>query len=210
MDSNFTILRNIEDISIHLFNKIMTTNDYSLLVIEGNKEELQKECEEAWNFLFDEYFRRKKDGRILNSLSKHSELGVMRLKIVAIQTAITSLGLASELKDDVKIVDTKNAVIQNLNSVSIEFKKLKVLDSVSVTMDKLIAIHDILKRKYDMVNVRKEQVTEKEVTSIEKTLVDIQNVLGYSLGNPKEISVPLFIEYERSAKEKVKQSKRKK
>lgn len=209
MDSNTTILKSLQDINILLFNKIMESGETTLLVVNGDKETLKDECDLIWLDLFDEYFKLKGDGRAINSLAKHNDMGKIRLKIKFIEIAITSLITVISTEDNDLIATTKVNIIEKLKANSFEFKKLNCLDDVNTALDKLVAIHAVIKRQYDLIDKRKEQVTETEVTTIERSLVNIQNVLGYAIGEFKTISVPYYIELERSAKDKVKRQKSK-
>lgn len=208
MDSNTIILKNLRDINILLFNDIMESGDTTILVVKGDKEVLKEECDLIWSNLFDEYFKLKGDGRAINSIAKHNDMGKIRLKIKFIEIAITSLITVLSTENNDFIAETKVNVINTLQKYSNEFRKLNFLDSVEDTLDKLSAIHAIVKRQYDLIDKRKEQVTDKEVNNIERSLVNIQNVLGYAIGEFKTISVPYYIELERSAKDKIKRQKK--
>lgn len=203
------ILKNIRDINIILFSDIMESKDATLL-IQGecqDKEAHRVECDVVWSKLFDEYFKLKDDSRASNTISKNQDMTKQRAKLILSQHSLEYLVSLYKLNDIKEVARLKHEIVENLKSCSREFSRLNSLQDLKTTIEKITAIHEIMYRKYEMNNTRVEQVQEKESNNIERALVDIQNVLGYHIGDFKTISVPYYIELERSAHNKIKQLK---
>lgn len=203
------ILKSLRDISIITFHDIMSTQDTTLL-IEGECEDksiYKDECDAVWLVLFDEYFKLKGDGRASNTISKNMDSSLSRSKLKACEVALIALSNLQYLEDHKEVAESKIQIIDILKDTSREFNKLKNMDSLEEIIQRIIGIHNSIKRKYDLNNTRVEQTEKKEVATIEDSLVDIQNVLGYSVGEFKNISVTTYIALEKSAKNKVKQIK---
>lgn len=203
------ILKSLRDISIITFHDIMSTQDTTLLIeVEcEDKSVYKEECDAIWLLLFDEYFKLKGDGRASNTISKNMDSSLIRSKLKACEVALISLSNLQYLDDQKEVAENKIQIINILKDTSREFNKLKNMDSLEETIQRIIGIHNSIKRKYDLNNTRVEQTEKKEVATIEDSLVDIQNVLGYSVGEFKTISVTTYIALEKSAKNKVKQIK---
>lgn len=203
------ILKSLRDISIITFHDIMSSQDTTLL-IEGECEDksiYKDECDAVWLLLFDEYFKLKGDGRASNTISKNMDSSLIRSKLKACEVALIALSNLQYLEDQKQVAENKIQIIDILKDISREFNKLKNMDILEETIQRIIGIHNSIKRKYDLNNTRVEQTENKEIATIEDSLVDIQNVLGYSVGEFKTISVTTYIALEKSAKNKVKQIK---
>lgn len=203
------ILRNLRDINIVLFSDIMQSEDTTLL-IKGDcedKAQYKAKCDIIWLDLFDEYFKLKNNGKANSSLSKSKLNNDVRKKIVLSQYSLEVLVSLFKVYDIEKQAQQKIRIISVLRDNIREFSRLKDLDSLETTIQKIATIHEIMYRKYEMNNKRVEDETEKEIHTIERSLVDIQNVLGYHIGKPEDISVVLFVELEKSAQNKIKTMK---
>lgn len=206
------ILRSLRDISIITFHDIMSTQDTTLL-IDGECEDksiYKDECDAIWLVLFDEYFKLKGDGRASNMISKNIDSTYTRSKLSACEAALIALSNLQYFDDQKYIAEKKIGIISVLKDISKEFNKLKELDDLKETINRIIDIHKAIKRKYDLNNSNVKKVESEEIVKInliEDNLVDIQNVLGYSIGDFKTISVTAYIALEKSAKNKIKQIK---
>lgn len=205
------ILQNLRDINIILFFDIMESRDTSLL-IQGecsNKDDYRFECDTIWSNLFDEYFKIKKDGQASNSISRNMNQNTDRLIVVLIQNSLSTLNSLLLLDDNESLAYYKVQIVDNLKKNIKQCRRLNPLDSIHMLIGKIQSIHDSMYRKLELNLLRVDQTQSKEVTSIERSLVNIQNILGYAIGDFKSISVMTYIALEQSVRDKIKNLKNK-
>lgn len=205
---NTIIYQNLKDISIELFSEILTDGNTLLLIkdYDSNAEysdEVIEKCGATWVKLFDEYFVLKNDGRARNSIKKHSETGKLFQKMRAIELCVSVLGnlrnisRAEAEKEDV-LIEMKQKALRSVIDLDPRIK-INVFDDYETIINRLVKINNSYLNEFNLIEKRVKQEGQKARNSIYQSIVDIQNVLGYSLGDVKAINVPMFIALEKSA-----------
>lgn len=205
---SISIYQNLKDISIELFSEILTNGNTLLLIkdYDSNAEysdEVIEKCGSTWVKLFDEYFMLKNDGRARNSIKKHSETGKLFQKMRAIELCVSVLGNLHNIsrvgaeKEDV-LIEMKQKALRAVIDLDPRIK-INVFDDYETIINRLIKINNSYLNEFNLIEKRVKQEGQKARNSIYQSIVDIQNVLGYSLGDVKAINVPMFIALEKSA-----------
>lgn len=205
---SISVLKNLEECSIVLFTKILETKEYTRLIKGYDSEveyteEVKEQCAEMWTRLFDDYFILKNDGRAKNSIKKHSDGGKLYIKISMVQQALDVLvviekAINAKSKDTEKLIKLRQEVIRPILQVAPRFK-INLLDGTDKWIIQLTKLHNSFTNELGLIEKRVDQVTEKAKSNIYQSLVSIQNVLGYAIGDFEKINVPYFVELEKSA-----------
>lgn len=76
---------------------------------------------------------------------------------------------------------------------------IKVFDSIENILKRLIKEHTALINEYNLNSKRVSQTETKAKNNIYASVVNIQNVLGYAIADINKLSVPMYLELEKSA-----------
>lgn len=178
------------DIPAKLFFKIINTGDYSL-VGEGTKEEQ----EQAFNDIFDEYFKLTNNKSLLTVYVKRHKITLIQAQIHAITSILHAITYVTQTAEErIEQIDLLNSI----QGVRVNFSKDKPI---------LLEIDRVQRRVLGALRnqLKMEQSTEKKESqapelTFERKVVGMSKVTEIRIP-PNEISLYEFIEYENLTKE---------
>lgn len=204
---NITILQKLKNISIVTFTDILNDKNTLQLIKDYDdtfeySDDIKLQCDNVWIKLFDEYFELKNDTRARHTIKKHGELRDIRFMIVATELCISTLQNISLAQDNgdtsEDLLVLKQTVLNGYMHVN-EQISIKVFDSIESILKRLIKEHTALLNEYNLNSKRVSQTESKAKNNIYASVVNIQNVLGYAISDINKLSVPLYLELEKSA-----------
>lgn len=97
-----------------------------------------------------------------------------------------------------ELLVAKQNILGNYMQIN-EQISIKVFDSIENILKRLIKEHTALINEYNLNSKRVSQTETKAKNNIYASVVNIQNVLGYAIADINKLSVPMYLELEKSA-----------
>lgn len=178
------------DIPAKLFFKVINTSDCSLLG-EGTPEEQ----EQAFNDIFDEYFKLTNNKSLLAVYTKQQKIERLKAIISVITSILHAIIYVKETDDErQEQIDLLNSI----QGVRINFDiKKPILDEIERVQKRVIGS---LKNQLNIELSTEQKQKEVVITSFERRVVWISKVTEIRIP-PNEITLYEFLEYERLSKE---------
>lgn len=210
---NIHTYKKLDEISIKLFWEITESGNYFMLdkeYFEGKKygEKNIKKLSDLWIKLNDDYFLIQNDNGQKNTIRNSIDLVRLQLRYV---TALNTFDFYAKLSQYEELLGTKAFIEKEQELLKMFFSlgmKGKLEDfkfnSIIENLIKVKKFIEAIGNKMKMLSEENKKEGKQIKESIYNQLVDIEGVLGRSLGKLEDINVIQWNAYINQAKEKIK------
>ena len=181
-------------IPAYLFFDILESSDLKLLIIKGEPKE--GKLNKAFSNIFDLYYEAKNDGKLRLILKTKKSIIKLYRKIGIIEAVVLSLVQFSFPEDKVKelIAGLRKGGININEDLDLDKELLRVLKNDLAGLKTHLALEEH--------NLK--ELSKGEKSSFEDSIVALESVFQYSIG--ENVSLAKYLSYQKSASKKVKAS----
>ena len=177
------------------FLQILQTRDISLF----NPKAKQKDLEQHWKMLYDEFWKQKNDSFAKLMLRKENELLIKETKLSILYTIHNTILCLGQLKSTEKTIEQKQKLISLYEKQT--KNKLNIFISLSEFLQK---VKDSISNFENQIDKLKKEVRSKSTQEVANSFDVVAGVIAI-LQIPldiKTLSVAEFLSYEKIAKAK--------
>ena len=193
----------LDDLKIIPFLKIMQEGNVLLLDSEYTTEKNYTDEEitqlnELWLKLYDEYFELKNDGLARTYLTNQHKVFNLEFKIVTLSKFHDILANIQEYQHNEKVAEIKLNCVNEVKKLAPRLK-INIFDDVLTLCTKIQGVIKALTNELGTIKVNQEKRVEKQKANVYDVVANVEQVLERSLGDINNISVALFVSYEKIA-----------
>ncbi|QQV90414.1 hypothetical protein Harreka1_7 [Olleya phage Harreka_1] len=179
-----SIHKSLDTLKILTFWDIIKKDNALLLDVEYFEGKKYKKAElnlisSTWALLYDEYFVLRNDSISKRELEKGFESNEVKIKIIAINSAIESFKVLKRVEKDLHIDDIYNKRREMYESLSIINSRIKFnhFSSVSEDIQYLTKFYNALQNKYNINYKPKEKINKEQVKNVYEVVANAESWL---------------------------------
>ena len=178
------IHKSLDTLKILTFWDIIKNDNAFMLDVEyfEGKKYKKHEANEVlsnWSLLYDEYFVLRNDSLSKRELEKGFESNELKIKIIAINSAIESFGVLRRVQNDLSsdiIYEKRKEMYESLQIINNRIK-FNHFSSISEDIEYLTKFYNALQNKYNLNYKPKKEIQENQIKNVYDVVANAESWL---------------------------------